>query len=425
MTVILYLFIKVTFLAVFMTCLTQLKYSVKKSYIIIIACNLIIWIANCLIYFFKGQEFLTNIFLLSASIPAFVCFSLVSKSKGFKVLFSLLTVTIFGMFTSYIESVSSYTFNNLPSVDLFSQFFCLALIIIFIIKIFRKSYFKMLDTFDTGWGLFCSVPSLLAIIIFLLQYYPTSINKRPENIPVVFIVYVLMFVSYTIIYFTFDNISQYYKLKQDKNILLINTEMQKIEYQAMTDKLSAVQIYRHDMKHHINAINSFLYENNVLEAQKYLGKLNVNLSNTIIEKYCENFVVNVILSSYINKAKKEDINVISKVDLSESIKVDDIELGVVFANAIENAINACKNIQNPTDRNITVICKMRSDQIYIQIANAYNNKITFDGEYPVSNQKDHGIGTRSIAAIAEKYNGIFSFTAESGIFKTTVILNNS
>jgi hypothetical protein len=35
----------------------------------------------------------------------------------------------------------------------------------------------------------------------------------------------------------------------------------------------------------------------------------------------------------------------------------------------------------------------------------------------------HGIGTRSIAAIAEKYRGVFSYNAKDGIFKSTVILN--
>ena len=50
-------------------------------------------------------------------------------------------------------------------------------------------------------------------------------------------------------------------------------------------------------------------------------------------------------------------------------------------------------------------------------------KVKFDGEYPVPESVDHGTGTRSIAAIAQKYGGVFSFTAIDGIFKTTVTLN--
>ena len=92
--------------------------------------------------------------------------------------------------------------------------------------------------------------------------------------------------------------------------------------------------------------------------------------------------------------------------------------------AIENAIIACKKIDTLSDRKITIACKEHYNQIYIQISNPFVGEVQFNGEYPISNDKDHGIGTRSIATIAEKYDGIFSFKAEGSMFKTTVILNN-
>jgi len=41
---------------------------------------------------------------------------------------------------------------------------------------------------------------------------------------------------------------------------------------------------------------------------------------------------------------------------------------------------------------------------------------------PISILENHGYGTKSIAAIADKYNGLYAFTAENGIFKTRIIL---
>jgi two-component system sensor histidine kinase AgrC len=231
-----------------------------------------------------------------------------------------------------------------------------------------------------------------------------------------------MFVFYATVYLNFENISQYYQLKQDKEVMLIQTDMQKKEYIAIMDKINAIQIYRHDMRHHINAINTFLHDNNISEAQKYLNKLNDNLSKTIIEKYCDNYGVNVILSSYIKKAKDEQIDVISKVHISENIKIDNIELGIILSNAIENAINACKKIIAPKDRRITIVCKEHHNQLYIQISNPYVGEVLFEKDMPISNIEDHGLGTRSIVAIAEKYEGVCSFTAENEIFKATAIL---
>ncbi|MBK5263343.1 MAG: GHKL domain-containing protein, partial [Peptostreptococcaceae bacterium] len=95
---------------------------------------------------------------------------------------------------------------------------------------------------------------------------------------------------------------------------------------------------------------------------------------------------------------------------------------LIFANAIENATIACKKIKTLEDRKITIICKEYYNQLYIQISNTYVGDILFDKDMPVSRDKDHGLGTRSIVTIVEKYEGVSSFTAENGIFKATFIL---
>jgi Signal transduction histidine kinase regulating citrate/malate metabolism len=418
----LYLFIKVALLAVFMTSLTPLKRGDKKSYAVIAAGNIFIWLLNFLLYAIKGDPFMERVFLLSAILPAFIFFSFVAKYKGAKLLFSLLTVSIFGMMSGYISFLSMLIFNNDAISSVFNSL-CYILMIVFIIKVFRRPYFRMLDMLEKGWGLFCSVPFLLMIIIFLLQYYPAPIESRPQNGPLLFLVYLLMFVFYAIVYLNFATITQYYQLKQDKKLMVLQTEMQKKEYAAILDKVNAVQIHRHDTRHHINVLNALLQDSDLGEARKYLRQLSNQLDRTVIEKYCENYVVNVILSSYISRARKENIGVSCKADIPAGLKIEDLELGTIFSNAMENAITACLQVENRTDRKISIDCREHFGQLYIQIGNPFEGEVVFDGDYPVSRQEGHGFGTRSIAAIAEKYGGIFSFTAEGNLFTATVILN--
>lgn len=419
----LYLLIKHAFLVVFMTCLIQFKYSATKSYAIIAGVNLVIWLESFAIYAVKGMDFLDHVYPLAISVPAFICFLLVSKSNALKVLFSFLTVCNFGMLKSYVGILSLNIYNSIVTSIIFETLF-FAVILVLLLKVFQKPYFKILNTLDKGWGLLCSVPSILSIIIYQLLYYPSLTKNQPEYISLVLLVFLLMFVFYAIVYLNFENMSQYYQFKHDREIVLIQTEMQRKEYNALMEKINAIKIYRHDIRHHINAVNTFLNNNNITEARHYLRKMNENLDKTVVEQYCDNYVVNVILSSYISNAKNENIEVISKVDLTENIKIDDMELGLIFANAIENAIHACKKMKVSEGRKITIVCKEYHDQLYVQITNPFLGVIQFDGEYPVSSGKDHGIGTRSIAGITEKHGGVFSFTAQDGIFKTTVILNN-
>jgi hypothetical protein len=405
-----------------MICLTPLKDNSKKTYAVIVIGNVFIWLLNFLIYEIKGLVFLDHVFLLTASVPAFICFSMVAKYKGAKVLFSLLTVSIFGMLNAFLSFLPTLAIKHYV-VDALVNSLCFVLTIVFIIKVFRKPYFKILDALEKGWGPFCFVTSLMLAIIFLLQYYPVPIRSKLENIPLLFIAYVLMFAFYAIVYLNFENITQYYQLKQDKRLMLLQTEMQKKEYDAILDKLNAAQIYRHDMKHHINAMNVLLRENNTIEAEKYLGKLSDRLNETVIDQYCENYVVNAILSSYISKAKEEGIGVTCKADVPADLKMEELELGAVFSNAMDNAIAACGKIEDRSNRKVSVDCREHCGQMYIQISNTFAGEVKFDGEYPVSNREGHGFGTRSIAAIAQKYGGVFSFASEEGRFVTTVLLN--
>ena len=411
------------FLSTFMAVFTQLKYNIKKSCILLSSSMIVIWIVNSAILEFTNIDFANSIYPFTVSVPAFICFLLLSKSNLSRVLFSFLTVCNFGMLTSFIGIIAFFISGSF-AIRILIEFMCIILILILSLKYFRKPYFKILNTLDKGWGFLCSVPSLLSVIIYLLMYYPSEFNNRPESIPILLLVFSLVFTIYAVVYLNFENITQYYQLIQDKNLMLLQTDLQKKEYDALMDKVNDLQIYRHDMRHHINVIGAYLQDNNISEVLKYLGNLSKTLTETTIQKYCENYSVNVILSSCIKRAENEHIEVISKVHISENINIDNMEVGSIFSNAMENAIIACEKIENLNNRKISIVCKEYYSQIYIQISNPFVGEIVFDGDYPVSNNNDHGFGTRSIAAIAEKHGGVFSFTAQNGIFKTTVVLNN-
>lgn len=414
------LLFKIIVLSTMIALLTPMKYSVRKSAVIIIALQLLIWMANYLCYTFISKPLIDDFLFFTIGIPGFFCFNVVAKYKGFRVLFTLLTVSVFSMFCDFIAHL------NLPSgtvINNIIKYGSFVLVMVFIVKVFKKPYFKVLQTLERGWCLLCLIPFGLINVICLLQYYPTALSERPENLPVVIAAFVVTFVFYVIFYFNFENVSQLFQLRKDRQILSLQTDMYKNQYEAMTDSINSMKILRHDMKHHLNAIEAFVNDGRIAEAQKYMRTLNEDLNTTTVEKFCENYVVNVFLSSYIQKARNEKIAVDCEAEIPESIQADPVELGLVFANSLDNAIIACKHIEDVSERKITIACRQHYGQIFIRICNPFAGEVKFDGAFPVPESADHGTGTRSIAAIAQKYGGIFSFTAIDGIFKTTVTLN--
>lgn len=419
----LYFLYRITFLSCFMSLLIQPKYSIRKTTMYICSFIFCIWAANAVILHFTNVDFFNSIYPFTVSIPAFIGFTVVSKSNFYKVAFSFLTVCNFGMLTSYMGLLGYYFTGSFPVRVLFE---CLAILVVFSLtfRYFRKPYFKIINALDKGWFLLSTFPLLLSATLYLLLYYPTELHIRPDNIPVISLVFLLMFFFYLIVYHNFENITQLYQFRQDRAFALMQLDMHRKEYEALLHQIESIRIYRHDMRHHLTAIYALLNENKIPDAMQYLSKLDNSLASTLVTPYCENYMINVILSSYIAKAKDNQIDIDCKVMVSENAKIDSLELGLIFSNAIENAIHACLKIENPGKRKITISCREYYDQVYIQISNPFAGEILFEGEFPVSAEKDHGIGVRSIAAIALKYDGIFSFKAENGFFKTTVILNN-
>ena len=58
----------------------------------------------------------------------------------------------------------------------------------------------------------------------------------------------------------------------------------------------------------------------------------------------------------------------------------------------------------------------KQQQIFLQIKNSCAGAPIFENGVPVSKEKGHGIGTRSICAIVERYGGVYTFSLEKEYF---------
>lgn len=69
-------------------------------------------------------------------------------------------------------------------------------------------------------------------------------------------------------------------------------------------------------------------------------------------------------------------------------------------------------------------CKCLSEpQLMFQISNPYEGELVFDAAgRPVSREKGHGIGTRSIAAFCEKHGAHCEYKADKGMFSLRILV---
>ena len=130
---------------------------------------------------------------------------------------------------------------------------------------------------------------------------------------------------------------------------------------------------------------------------------------------------------YSETARNSNISLSIKANIPKDVFVDQKDLSVLFGNILENATDACKEVEK--DRFIEL------NAAYSETANGTNSLTLIvknnyatepnesdSGIFHSTKHAGDGIGISSVKSIAEKYNGAHTFTHSDGIFAVSVIL---
>ena len=213
-------------------------------------------------------------------------------------------------------------------------------------------------------------------------------------------------------------------IKYKKNQL----NMQKEQYLMLCHNIEETKKARHDLRHHISLIHTFLKDKEYEKLQNYIDSYqnSLQIDNDIL--LCENYVVNAILCHYIALAKEENISVAVDLKIPTDTFIADLDFCIILGNCLENAIEGCKKITEGK-RFISIKSKTTNYMIGLTIDNSFSGKIIKENNIFISTKKskDHGIGISSVHAVALKYNGTAKFEVDAlnNIFKVSILLKNN
>jgi len=90
----------------------------------------------------------------------------------------------------------------------------------------------------------------------------------------------------------------------------------------------------------------------------------------------------------------------------------------VLGNALENALEACKKLEDPEARFVAAEARIVNGQILLKIANAYNGTLNQrDGRYlTTKNSSYHGMGLRNIQKVVDAYHGFVKMEHSGTVF---------
>jgi len=412
----------VTFEIIVMAMLLDCSILLKKTRCLFGFYAAVVLICNGYVLFHFSYDQFMKLFPLLVYLPVFLAFLYISKFKATKVFFVYLTAI--GIYVSFtiIGTVISYYFGSsrtVVNIVVYSLYLPTGFIIY---KYIRTPFLYMIRNTDKGWLAFCVIPLSYIVLIYSTTMYSMDKVLIGSILKNVVLFLIMSFSAYYMIFRFFVQTKEQLTLQNEQDLLKKQVAAAQVHLETLQESQEKTIIYRHDMRHHLNLIDTYLEDDNPTAARNYIAEVEKAIVGAVVEKYCSNYTVNLILSFYLAKAKNDRIRVDTQIVLPEENTVSDMDLCVIFSNAIENAVNACLQIPNINDRAIRIVCNIKNDKLFIQITNSYHGTILYANDLPISSSENHGLGTKSIAAAVEKNGGVCAFTADDKVLKTCIIL---
>lgn len=396
------------------------------------------WIIFFSIMNLNGTKKISNIrYLLRVSIILF-CMGLINISNMFpntKIVLCIVTGILFCKFSyensiaksiimnllfwlelMFIEVISTgvvVMLNNLDSIQsiLTGNIYRIQAIFISKILLFMElillKYFKLSLEFKFKDVVLIGLPILSNIVSLLLVFgynFNQNIHSKSNLIVLAFTV-LLMIASSIMLLIVIGKIVKDDKLKLEYELINERINLSHKNYENMIQAQEKLRYVYHDLKNHMICMKSYDTKEEIIS---YINNLEFQINDFENLRNTGNKTLDIILNDKIHLCKKYNIEFKDSINISKLNFIKENDICAIFANALDNAIEACININDEIEKRIEVKATYINGFAVIKFINTKINDIKFTGDRIKTSKEDnkiHGIGLASIKYIVNKYDG--------------------
>ena len=367
---------------------------------------------------FKYQLPVNIVIVLFIMLSAWIYFN-----KFFLSVFTWLGISImdfliglFIIFFAQMDFQTAYNSNHFADVE---EVFSFLLLIVIIALRKRFEVRKIQYTYsDVALGAMVLVGVIACTGPFLSEGFEnwTSIGKRLE----ILLGFLLMLFGISSIIYRICRVRQ--EQEQFEQQMLWNERLlneQKKYYELLLQKEETTKKIRHYMKSQLACLSRFLEKEEYGSARDYLRELTGNIKRLNILISTGNDVVDIVVNDII---QSEKIELSWKGKIPSRLNMTNAEICILFSNLLKNAAEAVRDMD---DKTVDVTVKLNGHHLVLEESNRTMKPVIIeDGRLKTTkhDKEKHGIGSRNMIEIAEKYNGDVSFRFENGRFHVKIIL---
>lgn len=294
-----------------------------------------------------------------------------------------------------------------------------------ILKPIKKSPFDSANKFPIWFKIGTSVLPFTSVFIIILLYRYTYIVNDTTSQVCTLIAAILLIIANLLILFVIDK--QELHLKTTERLLFAEAHIknQLSHYSELYAQQEALKKFQHDSKNFYTSLISILETLSIQDAINYVkDKIEIDIfnNNTINSGHP---VIDATIYSKSLYAQKQGVSIDCNLKITTNILIDELELGVLIGNALDNAIEAASELDESKSKVISLNILSSGDMLSIEVSNQTNTNIdTLNLTTTKKDARMHGYGLNSIETITKKYKGNLYISCENNIFTLSAILVN-
>ena len=391
----------------------------KRAYGYFAAVTAVCLAFNSYITIHYGSTVLRSVILFTIGLPYFVLILLITKDKISQTVFNFwLWINIYDIIANFSAFINDYTLKDAYFLTalrfvLFGGYFILYN------KHLKAKHRMLMDRLKVNWWIFSFIPMSFTGLICLVNYYFLDFHGVTRNYPVLLMICILMLLVYILIFYTFQTAGDAMERERIAGNMKEQILLQKKQYEFYLQKREAERIFRHDARHRDSILISYLENGEVEGAKEFLKKELAEIEKNAKIPFCENTLINAVLSEYRTKAEQEGLEFSARIQMPKELACDEAEFCVMLSNLLENSLDAAKSY-------IAISIKHLNHQLSLNVKNDYEGELKKSAEnnYLTTKPQGSGLGLKSVEAILKSNSGFLKIEDTDGVFDVFATLTN-
>lgn len=204
-----------------------------------------------------------------------------------------------------------------------------------------------------------------------------------------------------------------------------NLRLQKSYYEELDKNQQQIRRIRHDMNNHLSVLEGLLKKGDTEKALEYFEDLNLHIKSGT-RRFCKDSIVNAVLNAKYNAAEESGIDCFFHVDIDRVLGIDAVSLCTIFANTLDNAVEACRKIADPAKRRLSLKARCTQNGYFsYEIVNSKVNAVRKKKDAFLTDKEDarsHGLGIASVREVVRKYDGVMDISYTEEEFRVIILI---